>query len=81
MNHFPETEEHLIFVADRVRKAVTDMDLKYGSKREITGAIRDAITLALAAWPEVRARENERRWAGDDEAPLLPEDRGNGPCR
>jgi len=79
MSHFPETEEQLLYVADRIRMAVTDLDLKRGSKRAATGAIRDAIELALAEWPAIQAAANERRWAGDDEAPLLPEDRGGGP--
>ena len=81
MNHFPETEEQLLYVADRIRQAVTDLDLKRGSKRAATGAIRDAIKLALAEWPAIQAAANERRWSGEDDAPLLSEDRGNIPCR
>jgi hypothetical protein len=46
-----------------------------------TGAIRDAIKLALAEWPAIQAAANERRWSGEDDAPLLSEDRGNIPCR
>lgn len=69
---FPESEEQLLYVADRIRVVVTELDLKRGSKREATGVIRDAIEQALAHWPVIRSEAEQRRWGGD-EAPLLPE--------